>query len=76
MNVDERIKVRNTDTGAVGFVARRIFDNSKFNPDGLLVEVDEDAKPYVSELYTSKFPTPADIAPKPEDGETTEKDAD
>lgn len=46
----ENIRVRNTKTGRVGFVRRRIFESPVLNPD-TLVEVEHDAKPYVPELY-------------------------
>lgn len=53
MNIDF-VPVRNTDTGKVGRIARRLFENPAINPDGLLVEVEPDAKPFVQELYTAK----------------------
>jgi hypothetical protein len=52
----ERVHVRNTDRGTVGWVDRDFFENEAFNT--ALVEVEHDAKPYVPELY------------KPRDAET------
>lgn len=49
------VRVRNLETGAIGRIARRLFDNPKINP-GILVEVDDKAKPYVPSMYKSKMP--------------------
>lgn len=51
----DTVRVRNTKTGAVGVIKRYIFETPAFNPDGLLVEVDDTAKPYVADLYKSKY---------------------
>ncbi len=48
------VPVRNTETGEVGRISRRLFENPAINRDGILVEVEADAKPYVKELYTAK----------------------
>lgn len=53
MNIDF-VPVRNTETGEVGRIARHLFNNPVINPNGLLVEVEPDAKPFVKELYTAK----------------------
>lgn len=53
MNIDF-VPVRNTQTGEVGRIARRLFENPAINKNGILVEVKPDAKPYVKELYKAK----------------------
>lgn len=53
MNIDF-VNVRNTKTGGVGRIARHLFENPAINPKGLLVEVEEGAKPFVPELYKDK----------------------
>lgn len=50
----EMVPVRNTDTGQVGVIRRDWLDHPVINKDGILVEVDADAKSYVPELYKSK----------------------
>lgn len=65
----DTVRVRNTKTGAVGVIKRYIFESPAFNPDGLLVEVDDTAKPYVSDLYKSKFEEPAEDEPSDEEEE-------
>lgn len=58
----DKIRVRNTRTGAVGWMARHLFENPRFN-SGILVEVDEDSKPYVPELFKSKKPSKTEKEP-------------
>lgn len=63
----ELVPVRNVETGAVGVIRRDWFENEKIN-NGILVEVDADAKSYVPELYKSKVEEAkpaAKAAPKP-----------
>lgn len=50
---NDLVHVRNVKTGSIGDVRRSIFEHPVFNP-GVLVAVDADAKPYVSELYRPK----------------------
>jgi hypothetical protein len=57
--INEMITVRNLETGEVGRIRRRLFENPKIN-DGILVEADEDDKPYAPELYKSKMPVVGD----------------
>lgn len=52
-NLSEKIKVLNTDTGAVGWIKRRLFENPRFNR-GILEEVPADQKPYTPVLFKSK----------------------
>lgn len=66
-----KVEVLNTHTGQVGLVSRVIFESDFFNPDGLLVEV-ENQKPYVPELFTSKFEVPDDESD--EDSESNEEE--
>lgn len=47
---NDTVNVRNTKRGTVGTVRRRIFESPVLN-QGVLVEVDANAKPYVPELY-------------------------
>lgn len=53
-NLSEKIKVLNTDTGAVGWIKRRLFENPRFNR-GILEEVPADQKPYTAALFKSRF---------------------
>lgn len=50
---NDLVHVLNTQTGRVGDVRRRIFEHKVFNP-GILVEVSDNAKPYIPELYRPK----------------------
>lgn len=50
---NELVNVLNLETGERGLIRRRLFESPVFNPD-ILVEVDPEQKPYVSELYKSK----------------------
>lgn len=52
-NLSEKIKVLNTDTGAVGWIKRRLFENPRFNR-GILEEVPANQKPYTAALFKSK----------------------
>lgn len=56
---NEMVNVLNLETGRRGRIRRRLFDNPVFN-NGILVEVDEDKKSYVPELYKSKVETEHD----------------
>ena len=60
------VRVRNKHTGQIGRVARAIFENPRLNP-GLLVEVDEKAKPFRKGHYKSRFQvaTPVAVDPAP-----------
>jgi hypothetical protein len=66
----EKIAVRNIETGEVGLIRRKLFDNPRIN-NGILVEVERDAKPYVSELWKSKIVEDDETT---EDSETVEED--
>lgn len=46
------IRVRNIHTGQIGRIARHLFENPRIN-NGILVEVDDSAKPYL-EGFTSR----------------------
>jgi hypothetical protein len=59
-NFNDMVRVRNGETGAIGYIARPLFENPRINRNGILVEVDEFAKPYVPELYKSKIEAPED----------------
>ena len=48
------VRVRNLQTGAIGRIARSLYDNPKIN-NGILVEVDDKAKPYVPGMYKSRY---------------------
>lgn len=37
----EMVVVRNTLTGEIGDIRRRLFESAVFNPDGLLIEVED-----------------------------------
>ena len=66
------VRVRNLETGAIGRIARRLFDNPKINP-GILVEVDDKAKPYIN--YKPKFPVEEPTVEPPAD-EADDKEED
>ena len=51
------VRVRNKHTGQIGRVSRAVFNNPRLNP-GILVEVDDLAKPYLRGFYTSKYNLP------------------
>lgn len=68
----EMVPVRNTDTGQVGVIRRDWLDHPVINKDGILVEVDADAKSYVPELYKSKVEAKPEAKAKAEPKE--EKD--
>lgn len=70
----DTVRVRNTKTGAVGVIKRYIFETPAFNPDGLLVEVDDTAKPYVADLYKSKFGSDIDIETAEEESSEEEEE--
>jgi hypothetical protein len=53
----EFVRVRNLETGQVGSIRRKWFESAVINRD-ILVEVADDAKPYVPELYKSKIEEP------------------
>ena len=73
------VRVRNIHTGQIGRVARSIFENERLNP-GILVEVDDSAKPYHRDFYTSKFVTTTEPDnsedDSPEDEPTPSEDED
>lgn len=52
---NETVTVLNQETGDVGTIRRKWFDNPAIN-NGILVEVDPSQKPYVPELFKSKVP--------------------
>lgn len=65
MNIDF-VPVRNRLTGEVGRIARHLFNNPVINKDGILEEVEPDAKSYVKELYKAKEkPAAQRKAPEP-----------
>lgn len=63
----EMVTVRNLETGQVGTIRRDWFESTRIN-NGVLVEVEAGAKPYVAELYKSKL-----VVDEPGD-ETEEED--
>lgn len=63
--MNDIVEVMNLDTGERGKIRRKHFENPRIN-DGILVEVDPEQKPYVSELYKSRLPEDDEI----EDGDT------
>ena len=65
------VEVLNLKTGQRGKIRRSLFEHPIFNP-GILVEVDPAQKPYVEELYKSKF----DPEDAPEQAEAEEHDSD
>ena len=56
------IRVRNIHTGQIGRIARHLFENPRIN-NGILVEVDDSAKPYLEGFYKTRFPV---TTPDPE----------
>lgn len=48
------VTVRNTQTGKVGTVKRRVFENHRLMSPEVFIEVDPGSKPYVAELYKSR----------------------
>lgn len=66
--MSDKITVRNIETGEVGLIRRKWFDNPRIN-NGILVEVDPHSKPYVLELWKSKLEPEA-----PADPEKVEED--
>lgn len=56
-NFANLVRVRNIHTGKIGRVSRAVFENPRLNP-GILVEVDDTAKPYLTGFYTSKYNLP------------------
>ena len=68
-NFVELVRVRNLETGAIGHIARSLFENPKIN-NGILVEVDDTAKPYVPGMYKSKMPAPVEETEDEADDET------
>lgn len=53
-NFANLVRVRNVHTGQIGRISRAVFENPRLNP-GILVEVDDSAKPYLPGLYRSKY---------------------
>ena len=49
-SVNDYVNVLNVNTGKVGRIRRKLFDNPTFN-SGVLVEVQPGTKPYNSALY-------------------------
>lgn len=56
-NFANLVRVRNIHTGKIGRVSRAVYENPRLNP-GILVEVDDTAKPYLTGFYTSKYNPP------------------
>lgn len=62
--MNEQITVLNKITGAVGRISRAWFENPAIN-NGILIEVDDDQKPYTPEMFKSRLKEPAtDPAPE------------
>lgn len=72
---NELVNVLNLETGERGLIRRRLFESPVFNP-GVLVEVDADQKPYVSELYKSKVESDREIAEGDLEASDTEEEED
>jgi len=49
--MSEMIKVLNTETGAVGFIKRRLFENPAIFNQDTFVRVDEEQKPYAPATF-------------------------
>lgn len=63
----EIVHVRNLDTGAVGTITRRLFENPAIN-NGILEEVEPGTKPYLKGFYKSRIePTEESKVSKEED---------
>lgn len=52
---NDTVNVLNTLTGQTGKIRRVLFENPRIN-SGILVEVKQDTKPFVKELYSPKTP--------------------
>ena len=71
MNVD-RVVVLNTETEEIGEIRRSLFENEAFNPNGLLVEI-EDTRSGCVDCGVEPSYTPDEDSPE-EDDETLEDD--
>lgn len=70
--MNDTVEVLNLETGKRGKIRRSLFEHSYFNP-GILVEVDPTQKPYVPDLYKSKFET-EDPAPEQEEHDSDKEE--
>lgn len=73
MNNVEKVVVRNTETGEVGEIRRSLFENDVFNPDGLLIEI-EDNRSGCVDCGVEPFDTDEDSDPDLEDELDEEED--
>ncbi len=64
-NPNERVRVLNQETGQVGTIKRRLFEKPRFNPNGLLVEVGPEQKPYLPEMFKSRVATEEEAHDEP-----------
>lgn len=75
MNVPEKVTVYNSETEEVGVIRRSLFENPAFNPDGLLVEI-EDTRSGCVDCGTDSEPEIIPVTVFEEDDTDTDEEED